>query len=297
MTAEARSLARVRPAGRGRRRASALLGTGSHLALIGVLLFWTLLPIVWLAIMSTQPERNYITAPLQIKVEEFSLRWFEIMLGLSEFTRAAINSIIIASATMILCVSLGALAAYPLARLRMPAKRIYLAVIIASRLVPSMIFVVPMFLLARTLGLLDTQLILIILYTALLLPFATWLLKNYFQQVPFDLERAARMDGCSRLGVLTRVIVPLSLPGIVATAVYVFIGAWNSFLFGLILTVKDATPITLILSRQVGAGYQPDDPTVSQLAAAGMLTVLPVLILMLFLNRHIVRGLIPGSKG
>jgi multiple sugar transport system permease protein len=297
MTTAAQTLARVRPASRSRRRAGALASTLAHLAMIGVILFWTLLPIVWLAIMSTQPERNYIVAPLQLKVEEFSLRWFEIMLGKAEFAGAALNSVVIATSTMLLSVTLGALAAYPLARLRMSGKRIYLAVIIASRLVPSMIFVVPMFLLARTLGLLDTQLMLIIVYTALLLPFATWLLKNYFQQVPADLERAARMDGCSRLAVLTRVIVPLSLPGIVATAVYVFIGAWNSFLFGLILTTKDATPITLVLSRQVGAGYQPDDPTLSQLAAAGMLTVLPVLLLMLFLNRHIVRGLIPGSKG
>ncbi len=284
-------------AGHSRRRAASILGTASHALIVAFLLVWTLLPIAWLAIMSTQPERNYTTAPLQIRLDDFSFRWFEIMLNKPEFAAAGINSIVIATATMLLCVSIGALAAYPLARLKMPGKGAFLAIIIASRMVPSMIFVVPMFLLARTLGLLDTQLILIVVYTALLLPFATWLLKNYFQQVPMDIERAARMDGCSRTGVLARVIVPLAFPGIVATAVYVFIGAWNSFLFGLILTTRDATPITLVLSRQVGQGYQPDDPTVSQLAAAGMLTVIPVLLLMLFLNKHIVRGLIPGSKG
>jgi ABC-type glycerol-3-phosphate transport system permease component len=280
-----------------RRRGSAGAGRLAHGLTLVFLVVWSLLPIVWLAVMSTQPERNYTTAPLRIQLEDFSLRWFGIMLEKPEFVRAGWNSIVIASATMVLCVALGSLAAYPLARLNMAGKSLYLAVVIAARLVPSMIFVVPMFLVARTLGILDTQLVLIAVYTALLLPFATWLLKNYFQQVPTDLERAARMDGCSRLGVLTRVMLPLSLPGIVATAAYIFIGAWNSFLFGLILTTREATPITLILSRQTGQGYQPDDPTVSQLAAAGMLTVIPVILLMLLLNRHIVRGLIPGSKG
>jgi multiple sugar transport system permease protein len=279
------------------RAARSATGTLVHRVTIAFLLVWSLLPIAWLLVMSTQPERNYRSAPLMVNPSDFSLEWFGIMLSKPEFTSAAANSVVIAGTTMLVTVALGALAAYPLARLRMGGKGIFLAIIIASRLVPSMILVVPIFLLARALGILDTHLVLIAVYTALLLPFATWLLRNYFEQVPWDIERAARMDGCSRLGALVRVILPMSLPGVVATAVYMFISAWNAFLFGLILTTREATPITLVLSRQTGQGYQPDDPTVSQLAAAGVLTVLPVIALMLLLNRQIVRGLIPGSKG
>lgn len=279
------------------RAARGATGTIVHRTTIVFLVIWSLLPIAWLLVMSTQPERNYRTAPLQVNLGDFSLEWFGIMLAKPEFTGAAINSVVIAGITTLITVALGALAAYPLARLRMRGKGLFLAIIIASRMVPSMILVVPMFLIARALGILDTHLVLIAVYSALLLPFATWLLKNYFEQVPWDIERAARMDGCSRLGALVRIILPMSLPGVVATAVYMFISAWNSFLFGLILTTRQATPITLILSRQTGGGYQPDDPTVSQLAAAGVLTVMPVIVLMLLLHRQIVRGLIPGSKG
>lgn len=292
--------ARLAPATARHRRMRAVRGTAGtllHGATIAFLVIWSLLPIIWLLVMSTQPERNYRTAPLQVNLADFSLEWFGIMLGKPEFTGAALNSVVIAGATTLLTVALGALAAYPLARLRMRGKGVFLAIIIASRMVPSMILVVPIFLIARALGILDTHLVLIVVYAALLLPFATWLLKNYFEQVPWDIERAARMDGCSRLGALVRIILPMSLPGVVATAVYMYISAWNAFLFGLILTTRNATPITLVLSRQTGQGYQPDDPTVSQLAAAGVLTVLPVIVLMLLLHRQIVRGLIPGSKG
>jgi ABC-type glycerol-3-phosphate transport system permease component len=292
--------AHVAPATRPARLTRSLRAGGglvTHRLAILLLVVWSLLPILWLLVMSTQPERNYRSAPITIRLEDFSLQWFGIMLGKEEFLAAARNSVIIASATMVVTVALGALAAYPLARLRMRGRGLFLGIVIAARMVPSMILAVPMFLLARELRILDTQLVLVAVYTALLLPFATWLLKNYFEQVPLDIEKAARMDGCSRLSTLVRVILPMSIPGVVATAVYMFISAWNSFLFGLILTTRNATPITLILSRQVGGGYQPDDPTVSQLAAAGVLTVVPVLVLMVLLHRHIVRGLIPGSKG
>jgi multiple sugar transport system permease protein len=281
-------------AGLGRR----LRGTDRlvHGLFIVVLLVWSLLPIAWLFVMATQPERNYVTAPLKIDVNEFSLKWIQIMLANQAFIGAAINSIVIATATMLLTVSLGTLAAYPLARMRIRGQGAFLAIVIASRLVPSMILIVPMFLVARSLRLLDTHLILIVVYTALLLPFAAWLLKNYFEQVPRDIERAARMDGCSRMGALVRIVLPMSIPGIVATAVYMFISAWNAFVFGLILTRREATPITLVLSQQTGQGYQPTDPTVSQLAAAGILTVIPVMVLLVLLHKQLVRGLFPGSK-
>jgi multiple sugar transport system permease protein len=160
-------------------------------------------------------------------------------------------------------------------------------------MVPAMILIIPMFLLLRWLRLLDSYLGLIMVYTAFLLPYVIWMLKNFFEQVPYALEAAARMDGCSRLGALVRVIIPVTAPGIVATAVFAFIGAWNEFLFGLILSTRNAVPVTVKLSSLVSTTFHSDT---SLVAAAGMLSLLPPVLLVFILNRFIVQGLVEGMK-
>jgi multiple sugar transport system permease protein len=194
---------------------------------------------------------------------------------------------------MAFCLILGSLAAYPLARLKIPFKNGFLGFAIATRMIPAMILIIPMFLLIRNLHLLDTYAALIVVYTTFLLPYVVWMLKNFFEQIPYSLEAAARMDGCSRLGALFRVIIPVSAPGVVATAIFAFIGAWNEFLFGLILSNKVATPITVKLSGLVGGTFHTDN---SLVAATGMLAILPVIALVFILNRYIVRGLVEGVK-
>jgi multiple sugar transport system permease protein len=150
-----------------------------------------------------------------------------------------------------------------------------------------------MFLLIRQLGLRDSYLGLVLVYSTFLLPYIIWMLKNFFEQIPVALESAARMDGCSRLGALFRVMLPVAAPGVVATAVFAFIGAWNEFLFGLILTTRVAVPITVQLSALVSASFHTDN---SLVAATGMLAIIPVVVLVLVLNRYIVRGLVEGVK-
>jgi multiple sugar transport system permease protein len=119
------------------------------------------------------------------------------------------------------------------------------------------------------------------------------MLKNFFEQVPYALEAAARMDGCSRLGALFRVLIPVTAPGIVATAIFAFIGAWNEFLFGLILSTNFAVPVTVRLSSLVSTTFHSDN---SLVAAAGMLTLIPPVLLVFILNRFIIRGLVEGIK-
>ncbi len=167
------------------------------------------------------------------RLEDVSLHWYRAMLAQPSFLNALQTSAIIAFVTMVFCLVFGSLAAYPLARLNVPHKNLFLTVSIVTRMVPAMILVIPMFLLLRNFRLLDSHLGLIIVYTTFLLPYVIWMLKNFFEQVPYALEAAARMDGCSRLGALWRVLIPVTAPGIVATAIFAFIGAWNEFLFGL----------------------------------------------------------------
>jgi multiple sugar transport system permease protein len=261
--------------------------------LVAFFLFWTVAPIIWIGIMSVQPEINYVAVPPHLRLEQVSLRWYTDMLSQPDVANALKNSVIIATVTMVVCLVFGSLAAYPLARLNVPHKNWFLVVSIVGRMIPSMVLIIPMFLLMRELRLLDTYLALIIVYTAFLLPYVIWMLKNFFEQIPYALEAAARMDGCSRLGALFRVMIPVAGPGVVATAVFAFIGAWNEFLFGLILSTRDAVPITVKLSALVSTTFHSDN---SLVAATGMLAIIPVVLLVFILNRYIVRGLVEGVK-
>jgi multiple sugar transport system permease protein len=256
-------------------------------------LFWTLAPVLWIAVMSVQPEINYISVPPRLRLEDVSLRWFSSMLLQPDFLNALRSSTIVAGATMIVCLLFGSLAAYPLARLNIPNKNLFLVFSVISRMVPAMVLIIPMFLLLRSLRLLDQYLGLIIVYSSFLLPYVIWMLKNFFEQVPPALEAAARMDGCSRLGSLFRVMIPVTAPGIVATAIFAFIGAWNEFLFGLILSTNRTVPVTVRLSSLVSTTFHSDN---SLVAAAGMLTLIPPVLLVFVLNRFIIRGLVEGVK-
>ncbi|MBI5880441.1 MAG: carbohydrate ABC transporter permease [Chloroflexi bacterium] len=262
-------------------------------ALVVFFLVWTVAPVTWIAIMSIQPEINYVAVPPHLSLEQVSLRWYIEMLSQPDVVDSLKNSVIISGVTTVVCLTFGALAAYPLARLNIARKNLFLGISVFARMIPSMVLIIPMFLLMRQLRLLDTYLALIIVYTAFLLPYVIWMLKNFFEQIPYALEAAARMDGCSRLEALFRVLIPVAGPGVVATAVFTFVGAWNEFLFGLILSTRYSVPITVKLSALVSTTFQSDN---SLVAATGMLAIIPVVLLVFVLNRFIVRGLVEGIK-
>jgi multiple sugar transport system permease protein len=254
---------------------------------------WTLAPIVWIVIMSVQKEINYVSVPMQLSVRDIDFGWYRTVLENDQYMKAFRNSIIISTATMCCCLLLGSLAAYPLARLRMPKKNLFLVIAVATHMLPGIALIIPIFLLVRELKLFDTYGALILVHTVFLLPYTIWMLKTFFERIPASLEAAARMDGCSRFGALFRIIIPISAPGVVATAVYAFIGSWNEFLFGLVLTSRNAKPVMVTLAEFTGSDYLPD---MSQVAAAGVTSVIPVVVLALVLNRFIIRGMVEGIK-
>lgn len=260
------------------------------LIFIGV---WTLAPIAWIVIMSVQREINYVSVPMQLSVRDIDFGWYRTVLENDQYMKAFRNSIIISTSTMLCCLLLGSLAAYPLARLRVPKKNFFLVVAVATHMLPGIALIIPIFLLVRELKLFDTYGALILVHTVFLLPYTIWMLKTFFERIPASLESAARMDGCSRFGALFRVIIPIAAPGVVATAVYAFIGSWNEFLFGLVLTSRRSKPVMVTLAEFTGSDYLPD---MSQVAAAGVMSVIPVVVLTLLLNRFIIRGMVEGIK-
>ena len=160
------------------------------------------------------------------------------------------------------------------------------------RMVPRIVIVLPYYVIMSELGLLDTYTSLILAYTTFALPFAIWMMIGFFQDIPVDLEEAARVDGCDRLGVLWHIVVPLAASGLAATSVFAFLLGWNEFLFSLILTSSSATRTLPV----VVAGFVTDRGVAwGEMSAGGVLIALPVIIFALLVQKYIVRGLTMGA--
>ena len=205
--------------------------------------------------------------------------------------RAAMtNSFIVAAAAASSTVAISSLAAYAFARLRFPGRSAIQSVLFVVYLLPAMLFLIPIFMIMRSLKLLDTYFSLIIPYTIWMIPLVTIMLRAFFESVPEEIEDAALVDGCSRLGLIWRVMLPLSAPGLVAAWVAAFIMSWNEFLTPLILTSK-LKVITVVL----GLYTSTYDIELGHMAVAGLYSILPVLILTLVFQRRIEQGITAGA--
>ena len=209
-----------------------------------------------------------------------------------QFWRPIVNSLVVAGATTLLCISVGAFAAYALARLAFRGKALLLGFILAVTMFPQISIVSPLYLLLRSLGLINTYPGLILPYLTFAMPLTVWLLVGFFRQLPADLEEAARIDGASRLRAFREVILPLAAPGLATTAILTFVYSWNEFLFALSFTVgpeRQTVPVAIALFRgqyQVPWG---------QILAGAVVATLPVALLVLLFQRRIVQGLTAGS--
>jgi multiple sugar transport system permease protein len=203
------------------------------------------------------------------------------------FVPAVGNSILIAVCVALINLCLGSLAAYGLARIHTRGNLALLLFYLVSRSIPAVAIMIPMYLLMKSAGLLDNPLAVILAHSTFTLPFTVWLLKGYFQTIPVDLERAARVDGCSRLKSLVRVFLPVTAPGLVAAGIFSFIFSWGEFLYALLFTTRYARPVTVLVSDFISE----IDIPFPLVAAGGVLAViLPVLLAFLF-QRFIVRGI------
>ncbi|MGC8837761.1 MAG: carbohydrate ABC transporter permease [Anaerolineae bacterium] len=198
------------------------------------------------------------------------------------------NSFIVALVVAAVNLSLGSLAAYTFARLRFRLKTLSYNFILGSRLVPAMAVAIPYYVIVQTLGLLDTYWSMVLVYMALTLPFTIWFLTLYITNVPREMEEAALIDGCTRFGALTRVVVPMALPGLVAAAAFSFMSSYNEFLFARFLTqsIKSQTGPVIIASV---AGNP--DASYSLISVCVTLALIPPLILALVLRRWLTEGL------
>jgi ABC-type glycerol-3-phosphate transport system permease component len=218
---------------------------------------------------------------------------FATVLGLSTFTHDLLNSAIIAAVTTLLALIVGILCAYAVARMKFRGKAFVLGITLSVQMIPLIAMVGPLFVFfTGPLPVYNTYLALIIPDLVITLPITVWFMTSFFRDLPPDLEEAARVDGASRLRALWHVIVPLTAPGVFASAILSFIAVWNDFLFGLTLTTdENAQPVTVGISRFAGEHTIPW----GEIAAAAVIVTIPLVIVVLFLQRRIVSGLTAGA--
>ena len=201
------------------------------------------------------------------------------------------NSLIIAVTSTVLAVSMGTLTAYGFSRFRVPGEQDWLFFILSTRMLPPVVVAIPMFLMYRAVGMTDTHIGLIILYTAFNLSFSVWLMKGFIDEIPKEYEEAALVDGYTRMQAFFRIVLPEATTGIAATAVFCFITAWNEYAFALMLTNRDAQTAPPFIPAQVGSGLT--DWTA--IAAGTFLFLLPVAIFTFLLRNHLLRGMSFGA--
>ena len=257
---------------------------------LALLVTFTALPFVWALVASFRPEADLFASSLVPRT--FTLAHYRALFEERAFWIPIRNSLIVAGATTIFCVITGSAAAYALARMEFPGRRALLAAILAVTMFPQISIVSPLFLLLRTLRLIDTYPALILPYMTFAMPLAVWLMVSYFRQLPLDLEDAARIDGASRWQALLKVIGPLAIPGIATTSILTFVYCWNEFLFALSFTVspeRQTVPVAIALFR--GRYLVPW----GEILAASIITTIPVVTLVLLAQRRIVQGLTAGA--
>lgn len=260
---------------------------------LALLLLWILGPIVWIAITSIQPEGAVTVRPPALTLDLRIDRYFE-LLRRPEWQGSIVISLVVTMAVTFAALVLGALAAYPLARLTLPGKRTLMTVLIFTQMVPAIVMAIPVLLMFRAVGLKDTVLGLVIVNVAYWLPLVIWLLRNVLEDVPRALEFAARIDGCSRLGTLFRVLVPAAAPGFAAVAILLLIGTWNEFLFAVMLSDRNAVTVTRLIGFLDSVSGPEGRPPFTMIAAAGIVAITPCLVLVALFHRRLVAGLTQG---
>jgi multiple sugar transport system permease protein len=267
---------------------------------IGVtaILLWTIVPFVWTFWASLMTDRELLGGIVR-PIERPTFDSYMAILGIinagsalggqvARIVRGLINSISIAIPVAIIATAFAIIAGYAFGRFDFPAKKTLLFILLSSRMLPPVAILIPYFILLKSVGLIGNPVGLIIMYLTSVVPLLTWLLMGYFATLPLEIERAARMDGCSRLGTLWYIMIPMALPGIVAAFIISFLFAWNELLFAIVLTggtpAETLSPAIVGLSPTAGGSFTPG---FTMFAAASMISVIPPLILATIFQRYI----------
>jgi multiple sugar transport system permease protein len=272
---------------------------------VAFVLVWSLGPIYWALNSSLMHPVELLSKPPHIVPSAPTLDHYAGLLGLPtedssselqsmwpQFRRATINSLVIAVASTLATGAIAAFAAYAFARLRFPGRGLIFALVVATLAVPGYTVIIPLYRLMISLKLIDTYAGLTLIYISAFLPLALWMMRNFFINLPVSLEEAAAIDGAGRMYTFFKIVLPLAMPGLIATAIITFLSVWQQFGVPLVFSPTYATkPLTVMipeLASRRGLNY-------GLINAAGMLAIVPPVIIVVFLNRYLVQGLTAGA--
>lgn len=275
-----------------RRRRKAPIGKylriGSGIFACAVFLF----PVFWMVLTSFKMPVDIFTTPptwfFTPTIETYTSYFHH-----ADVPQRMLNTVIVAFGAGLVSIISGSMAGYALARIPLRGAGTIGVLILMSRGVPPIALAVPMFLVARKLGMTDKHITLILAYCTFLIPYVMWLMRGFFKSLPRELEESAMLDGCSRFGAFIKIIVPISLPGLISTLIFCVILAWEELLFALVLTNRNATTIPVAIAGI--AGDTVNGANWGALTAVGTLTVIPVVIFALLVQKWLIQGLADGA--
>ncbi len=266
---------------RGLGRRALLYGGGAILALLAGF------PLLWMLSTALKPSDEIFATPPRLVPATFTLTNFARLLAETRFMTYFENSVVVSLATVLLTLAVSACGAYGLTRFRFRGREKISGLILLTYMFAPIMIIIPFYILVKELGLVNTRLALVLSYTTFCLPFALWLLRAFFQAIPLDLEEAALVDGATRFRAVLRIVLPLALPGIIATGIFTFILAWNDFLFALVLITSDE-----LKTLPVGVNDLFNATIVDwgMIMAAGVMITVPAVAFFVAVQRYLVQG-------
>lgn len=259
-------------------------------ALVVIICVAFLFPFVWMLLVSLH-DRVDVLQPARMLTAPLTLANYRLIFDGGDLWVYFINSAVVAVLTTLVSLVLGTLAAYGFARYKWKKREDRAFWILSLRFLPAMAVVIPYFLMAALFGLLDTRILLVICYTTFNIPFTIWMMRGFIEELPVELEEAAYVDGCTRLEAMRRVVLPLVLPGMTATAIFCIINSWNEFVFANFLTsIHSKTVPTSVMMYLSISGVK-----WGEMAATGVLAVLPVFLFAIAVQKYMIRGLTFGA--
>jgi len=267
-----------------------------------LLLLWSLGPVYWTLVSSVTPSADFSARPIHFFPQNFTLDHFLRLLGINveriggvlvweQFRGALVNSVLTSAAATLVAVAISALGGYAFARLDFPGKHIVFLVVVATLAIPGYAVLIPLYRLMIALKWIDTYLGITLIYVSAYLPLTLWLMRSVFESLPLSLEEAAQLDGAGRLRIFFSIVLPLVGPGLTAAAILTFLGAWGQYLVPLVFSPSHTKPLTVLIPEFVTKNFI----DYGLITASGTIAITIPALVVIFLNRYLVTGLLAGS--
>lgn len=256
-----------------------------------LIVLFAMAPFAWMILTSLTPTAVLSATGVSLSPLGWSLDNYVRLIEQTSFLKNMLDSLIIAAGTVVVGLIVSVTAAYAFSRFRFPGRKLLMLQFLLINMFPIVLLILPLFVLMRRFNILDTHFGLILANATVAIPFAVWMLTSYIGAIPKSLDEAAMTDGCSRLTALRRIVLPLTMPGIISTGIYIFITAWNEYLYALTLGGRNVRPVTVAIQTLIGE-YQIEW---GLLAAGAVVGAMPATILFLLVQRRLIGGLTQGA--